>query len=98
MKLNFITIQEYSFLIFIFLSYFLTFLTILKLSTDAMKYLNILDYYVKIYISLYLIVRFNPFTKIKFTNHDRRVAFSSGLFLLSTTAIYNILSNFAPLK
>jgi hypothetical protein len=92
MKLYFSIIQEYFFLLFIFLSYTLTLLYILKLSTNAMKYLVILQNYAKIYISLYLIIRFNPFTHITFTNHDRRVAFSSGLFLLSTTAIYNIIS------
>jgi len=47
MKFTFTSLQEYSFLIFIFLSYFLVSLSIFKLSTDAEKYLFILDYYVK---------------------------------------------------
>jgi len=38
-----------------------------------------------------LIIRFNPFQKIEFTDLDRKVAFSSGLFLLSTTIINQIL-------
>ncbi len=98
MKFTFTSLQEYSFLIFIFLSYLLVSLSIFKLSTDSEKYLFILDYYVKIYICLYLIIRFNPFVKTEFTNHDRRVAFSSGLFLLSTTAIYKLLIDFSKIK
>jgi len=98
MKFTFSSLQEYSFLIFIFLSYLLLSLSILKLSTNADKYSLILDYYVKIYICLYLIIKFNPFVKTEFTNHDRRVAFSSGLFLLSTTVIYKLLMNFSKNK
>ena len=98
MKFTFSSLQEYAFLIFIFLSYLLISLSILKLSTHADKYLFILDYYAKIYICLYLIIRFNPFVKTEFTNHDRRVAFSSGLFLLSTTAIYQLLIDFRKLN
>jgi hypothetical protein len=98
MKFTFSSLQEYSFLIFIFLSYLLVSLSILKLSTNADKYSLILDYYVKIYICLYLIIKFNPFVKTEFTNHDRRVAFSSGLFLLSTTVIYKLLMNFSKIN
>ena len=98
MKFTFSSLQEYSFLIFIFLSYLLLSLSILKLSTNADKYSLILDYYVKIYICLYLIIKFNPFVKTEFTNHDRRVAFSSGLFLLSTTVIYKLLMNFSKIN
>ena len=90
--------QEYLFLIFIFLSYLLTSLSILKLSDKAEEYLYVLDYYAKIYICLFLIIRFNPLIHIKFTNHDRRVAFSSGLFLLSTSALNNILIKIKSLK
>jgi len=98
MKFTFSSLQEYSFLLFIFLSYLLVSLSILKLSTNADKYSLILDYYVKIYICLYLIIKFNPFVKTEFTNHDRRVAFSSGLFLLSTTVIYKLLMNFSKIN
>jgi len=68
MKFTFSSLQEYSFLIFIFLSYLLLRLSILKLSTNADKYSLILDYYVKIYICLYLIIKFNPFVKTEFTH------------------------------
>jgi hypothetical protein len=60
----------------------------LGLSTSAPQYLDNLDYYVRIYICLFLLWRFNPFRKLdKFTNLDRRIAFSAGLFILTTTAL-----------
>lgn len=62
--------------------------------TSAPSYLNTLDYYVKIYISLFLLWRFNMFRTIKFTELDRKIAFSAGLFLLTTTAINQYLTSY----
>jgi hypothetical protein len=49
--------------------------------------LKILDTYMKYYISAFLLIRFNPFTKTQFTNFDRKVVFSSAIFLITTTAL-----------
>jgi hypothetical protein len=67
---------------------------ILGLSANAPQYLDDLQYYVKIYVSLFLILRFNPFRKVRFTELDGRIAFSAGLFLLATTAINTIVQTY----
>jgi hypothetical protein len=64
------------------------------LSTNAPEYLDDLQSYVKIYVSLFLIYRFNPFRRVKFTELDARIAFSAGIFLLATTAINSFLKRY----
>lgn len=81
--------QYLAFNTFIISSYILIFLAALGLSSNATIYLNTLDYYIRIYICLFLIYRFNPFRKIEFNELDRQIAFSSGLFLLTTSALNN---------
>ena len=66
----------------------------LGLSANAPEYLDYLNSFIKIYISLFLIYRFNPFRSVNFTTLDSKIAFSSGLFLLGTTAIDNIIQNY----
>ena len=84
--------QEGVFDIVVYITYFLIILAALGISQYAPTYLNDLDYYVKIYVSLFLIIRFNPFIHLKFTELDRKIAFTSGLFLITTTAISQYLS------
>jgi hypothetical protein len=82
--------QNNFFNIFIAVSYILIILSFLGLSNTAQIYLNTMDYYIRIYICLFLIWRFNPFRKLdKFTDLDRKIAFSAGLFILTTTALNN---------
>ena len=64
---------------------------LIGLSANAPQYLNDMQYYVKIYVSLFLILRFNPFRRVKFTELDAKIAFSAGIFLITTTAIDNLL-------
>jgi hypothetical protein len=66
----------------------------LGLSANAPQYLDDLQYYVKLYVSLFLIWRFNPFRNINFTYLDKKIAFSAGVFLLATTAIEGFLHNY----
>ena len=82
------------FTIIIYLTWALYIAIALGLSAKAPQYLTDLQYYVKIYVSLFLILRFNPFRRVKFTNLDAKIAFSAGLFLLATTAIDSILKNY----
>lgn len=86
--------QEKIFIFTIILSYILYFIAILGISTQAPVYLNYLEIFIKVYVSLFLIIRFNPFTTINFTHLDRRIAFSAGLFLFSTSIINQILKNY----
>lgn len=83
--------QNSIFNIIIALSYILYGSFALGFSVKSPQYLAILDYYVKIYISLFLLWRFNPFRTIHFNDLDRKIAFSAGLFLFTTTAINTIL-------
>jgi len=80
--------QELGFNLFIIISYVLIALTTFGVSSNSQKYLEILDYYVRIYICLFLIIRFNPLRKnIEFTSLDRKIAFSAGLFIATTSAL-----------
>jgi len=87
-------IQYQLFTIIIYVTWLLYILIALGLSANAPQYLDDLQYYVKIYVSLFLIYRFNPFRRVQFTELDAKIAFSAGLFLLATTAINSILQNY----
>jgi hypothetical protein len=71
----------------LYTSYVLYALSILSIYTKAPEYLTTLNVLLKIYVSLFLIVRFNPFVKIAFTEFDRQIVFSAGIFLALTTTI-----------
>jgi hypothetical protein len=66
----------------------------LGLSVNAPEYLNTIQSFMRIYISLFLIYRFNSFRTVKFTDYDAKISFSAGLFLLGTTAIDGIIKYF----
>jgi hypothetical protein len=73
--------------IIIYITWFLYVVIALGLSANAPQYLEDMQYYIKMYVSLFLIYRFNPFRRVTFTGLDAKIAFSSGVFLLATTAI-----------
>jgi hypothetical protein len=85
-------VQNFWFNVFIILSYSLYILFAIGIFKSAPQYLEKLDYYVKIYISVFLLWRFNPFRKIHFTELDRKIAFSAGIFLFTTSAVNQILT------
>jgi preprotein translocase subunit SecG len=86
-KNKFYYYQNLFFNIFIVVSYILIFVTALGFNNGT-KYLQDLDYYVRIYICLFLLWRFNPIFPVKeFTDLDRKIAFSAGFFILTTTAL-----------
>ena len=84
--MNLYKFQNTIFNIFIITTYFLLALFISGYK-DANIYLENINYYVKIYISVFLIYRFNPFKQIKFNELDRKIVYSAGLMLFATTAI-----------
>jgi hypothetical protein len=87
--------QNFFFNIFIVLSYVLIVISFLGFSNTAQSYLITMDYYVRIYICLFLIWRFNPFRKLdNFTDLDRKIAFSAGIFILTTSALNKYLIYF----
>jgi hypothetical protein len=71
--------------------YFLYIVVALGISASAPAYLETLVYYTKLYVSLFLIFRFNPFRLTKFTPLDAKIAFNAGMFLLFTTSVNGII-------
>jgi hypothetical protein len=53
-----------------------------------------MDYYMRIYICLFLIWRFNPFSKHRFDELDKKIVFMAGMIILSTTALNQYLIMF----
>jgi hypothetical protein len=91
---NIYIFQNNAFNIILYVTWALYIAILFGLSANAPQYLDDLQYYVKIYVSLFLIYRFNPFRRVKFTGLDAKIAFSAGVFLLATTAINGILQNY----
>jgi hypothetical protein len=83
--------QHELFSLLVYITWILYFVIFLGVSTQAPQYLDKLNYYVKIYVSLFLIFRFNPFRKVEFNELDREIAFSAGIFLFATTTIHTFL-------
>ena len=94
-KKNLHSIQDKFFSLFIIISWTLIIISGLGLSQLAPQFLEQLDYYIRIYICLFLMWRFHPFrTNYEFTDLDRKIAFSAGLFILTTTALNEYLLGF----
>jgi hypothetical protein len=70
--------------------YILYFLSFLGLYSKAPEYLTTIDLLLRLYVSLFLIIRFNPYSKIHFTEFDRKIIFSAGIFLILSTTITSI--------
>ena len=78
-------LQENGFNIFVIISFIIYLSTALGIAIISPTYIDTLDYWVRFYIALFLLIRFNPFVgKIHFTDLDRKIAFNAGLFLLTT--------------
>lgn len=84
--------QTQAFEMIIYVTWILYIVIALGLSANAPQYLDDLQYYVKIYVSLFLIYRFNPLRHVKFTRLDRKIAFSAGVFLFATSALNRLLN------
>ena len=88
------TFQKNAFDYIFYLIYALMIISALGFSESAQKYIEQIDYYVRIYICLFLICRFNPLRKhYEFTNLDAKIAFTAGFFILTTTALNTYIIN-----
>ena len=77
-------------------SYILYIVIALGLSSNAPQYLQTLQLFVKLYVSLFLIIRFNPFRQyVPVGKLDRKIAFSAGIFLLLTSSFTEYLIYYA---
>lgn len=63
------------------------------LLATAPQYLDDLEFYTKLYVALFLIIRFNPLRETTFTKLDSKIAFGAGIFLITTSAFTTILTN-----
>lgn len=87
--------QEKLFDFSVYFFYFLLIISSIGLFYIESKYLDILQHYINTYICLFLLWRFNPLKKhFKFTNLDRKIAFSAGAIILTTTALNQYLKYF----
>jgi hypothetical protein len=78
----------------VYILYILYFLTLFGLSRAAPQYLETVNNSLRTYVGLFLIIRYNPFVKIaKFSDFDREIIFSSGIFMLLSTAFGNYIKD-----
>ena len=80
-----VKVHELVFNIALYTSYILYFVAYFRIDYYNPEYLKTLEQVMKYYVIGFLIIRFNPFIHTKFTEFDRKVVFSSALFLLATT-------------
>ena len=93
-------ITENIFLYSINASYVLYMIALLGIGGFAPQYLDHLKVFLKIYIGLLLVFRYNPITykEKKFSEFDRRLVFSSAIFLLLSTTLIGGIENFLQEK
>ena len=96
---NIYDVQNRAFDTFIMVSWTLYLGILFGVSINAPSYLDNVNNYAKIYVSLFLLYRFNMFRKVAFTDLDRKIAFSAGVFLFTTTALNQVLVKYLqPIK
>ena len=80
------------------ITWILIILSFTKLYSSAPKYLAIVTGYVRFFVCLFLIIKFNPFYTFGlsgFTDFDRRIVYISGMIILTTdTNIIEIIHKF----
>jgi hypothetical protein len=55
------------------------------------EYLDNLQLFFRTFVVFILLIRFNPFSNINFTDFDRKLVFTSAVFLISTTGINEVI-------
>ena len=72
----------------IYASYILSFAALFGVWSYAPKYLETVESWLQLYVGLFLAARFNPLLgKKTFDSFDRRIVFSSAVFLLATSSL-----------
>lgn len=82
----------------IYISYFLFAIAYTGIIAISPDYLQTLNTFIKYYVALFLVIRFNPFIKSgrykNLASFDRRIAFSAGMFLLLTTTAIQVAKSY----
>ena len=73
--------------------YFLYFLTLFQITYINPSYLEIMNTFIHIFISIVLIMRFNPYRSIKCTENDQIFIFASAILLLISTGVTHTIEN-----
>jgi hypothetical protein len=61
------------------------------------KWYRMLDNIMKLYVGLFLFIRFNPFrSDVKFTKLDREISFHAGAFILSMLIVNSAFASYIP--
>jgi hypothetical protein len=68
-----------------YITYLLLILSAFGVAQWAPIYVHDIDLYSRVYISIFLLFRFNPWSNVTLTDLDRKIAFSAGALLLTTT-------------
>uniref|UniRef100_A0A6C0E522 Uncharacterized protein n=1 Tax=viral metagenome TaxID=1070528 RepID=A0A6C0E522_9ZZZZ len=84
-------IQNKTLDIILFVIYFLYISLALGIYFVSPQYIYILHNIVKLYVCFFLLYRFNPWRRRQCNHLDKRIAFTAGFFLLSTTIFETIL-------
>lgn len=74
----------------LYISYLLYAITFTGLLTLNPRYISILETAIKYYISIILLIRFNPYVKRKITHFDKHLVFEAALLLFVSTTAYAI--------
>ena len=90
--------HENLYLIIYYLAWIFYILSLIGISTFGLKFFNEAQVYLRIYICIFLILKFNPYNRIwktlKVTKFDINIAFHAGLFILTTTFINSFIGNY----
>jgi len=83
----------------IYLSFLLFGLTLTGIADIAPDYSLNVQLFLRYYVCIFLILRFNPYTNnMKISKNDalfdRKVAFTSGIFLLLSTSIMDVITKY----
>ena len=68
-------------------------LTYFQVVESAPYYLELVNTGIKLYISLFLLWRFNNFRKVEFTSLDKKIIFNAALYLLFSTVLVKFIIN-----
>ncbi len=75
--------------------YIVTFLGIYYVNPEYSKYLSI---FIRLFISIFLLIRFNPFSKLVINTNDSILISASAFFLLINTGVTEYLYNYVNNK
>ena len=90
--------MENIFLLMTYFSYLLYFFVYFNVWNNAPEYLNTVSDLLQLYVALLLIYFFNPLTKKLYGKFHKKLAFSSGIMLLTSISFESLLSKINGIK